>query len=113
MEDYEIDHESPDIGRDTHVVRYVSKNDFGVPESAFLLCQFCLTDVWWKLHRRNDAMKMFNNLFQYRNHYRLLAADVCLKTGEVRENLRRTFPLAGLMPTAMRSRSWEDRYWLD
>jgi hypothetical protein len=113
MEDCEIEHESPDIGRGKHVMRYVSRDNFAMPESAFLLCRFCLTDAWWKLHHRNDAIEMFSDFLQYRNHYGLLAADLHLKTGEARENLRQTCPMARLIPAAMRSRRWEDRYWLD
>jgi hypothetical protein len=113
IKDYEIDHESLDIGRSKHVMRYVSKDDFGVPEPAFLLCRFCLTDAWWKLHHRNDAIEIFNDLLQYCNHYGLLAEAIHLKISEVGENLRQIFPMAGLIPTAMRSRSWEVRYWHD
>ncbi len=113
MIDYEIDHESSNIEGDKRVIRYVSKDDFGVPKSAFLLCRFCSTCAWWKLYRRNDAIEMFNDLLQYRIHHGLLAADVHLKSSEVCENLHRTCPMAGPISTAMGSRSWEDRYWLD
>jgi hypothetical protein len=113
MNDCEIDHEPPDIGCGKHVMRYVRKADSGMPQSYFLLCRFCLTDVWWKLYRHNDAPEMFNDLLQYRNHYWLLAADVHLKSSEECENLRQTCPMAGLIPTAVRSQSREDRYWLD
>jgi hypothetical protein len=113
MNDCEIDHDPPDIGRGKHVMRYVRKADFGMPESAFLLCRFCLTDAWWQLHRRTDAIGMFNDLRQHRNHCGLLAADIHLKTSEVYQNLHRTWPMARLKPTAVRSQSWEVRYWLD
>jgi hypothetical protein len=32
--------------RSKHVMRYVSKDDFGLPESAFLICRFWLIDAW-------------------------------------------------------------------
>jgi hypothetical protein len=113
MKDCEIDHEFLGIGRGNHFMRYISKDDFAVPESAFLLCRFCLTDAWWKHHRRADAIEMLNDIRQYRNRDGLLAADIHLKTSEVYENLLLTCPMAGLIPTAMCSRSWEVRYWLD
>lgn len=109
MKDCEIDHEFAGTGWAS--MSCVRKDDFAVPESTFLLCRFCLIDAWWKLHHRTGAI--FNDLCRYSNHYGLLAADIHLKTGEVYKNLRLTCPTAGLIPTAMRSRNWEDRYWLD
>jgi len=32
--------------RGQHVMRYVSEDDFGLPESAFLICRFWLIDAW-------------------------------------------------------------------
>jgi hypothetical protein len=58
MNDCEIDHEPPDIGRGKYVMHYIRKADFGMPRLAFLLCRVCLTDVWWKLYRHNDATEM-------------------------------------------------------
>jgi hypothetical protein len=44
MNDCEIDHEPPDIGRGKYVMHYIRKADFGMPRLAFLLCRVCLTD---------------------------------------------------------------------
>ena len=100
--------------RGNHVMRYASEDDFGLPESAFLICRFWLIDAWWKLGRREKAIDMFNDALQYRNRYGLLAEDVHLKTGLLCGNFPQTYSMAGLILTAMRlSRSWEDRYWHD
>jgi GH15 family glucan-1,4-alpha-glucosidase len=100
--------------RGKHVMRYVSKDDFGVPESAFLICRFWLIDAWWKLGRREEARDLFNDALRYRNRYGLLAEDVHLHSGELCGNFPQTYSMAGLILTAMRlSRSWEDRYWHD
>jgi len=104
-----IEHE---LLRGKHVMRYASEDDFGLPESAFLICRFWLIDVWWKLGRREKAMDMFNDALRYRNRYGLLAEDVHLQTNELCGNFPQTYSMAGLILTAMRlSRSWEDRYW--
>jgi hypothetical protein len=113
MNDCEIDHEPPDIGTRQAYHASCQKSRLRDAGAGFLLWQFCLTDAWWKLHRRNDAIEMFNDFPQYGNLHGLLAADVHLKRSEVCENFHQTCPMAGLMPTAMRSRSWEDRNWLD
>jgi GH15 family glucan-1,4-alpha-glucosidase len=109
-----IDAIERELLRDKHVMRYASEDDFGLPESAFLVCRFWLIDVWWKLGRREQALEMFTDALRYRNRYGLLAEDVHLKTGEMWGNFPQTYSMAGMILTAMRlSRSWEDRYWHD
>jgi GH15 family glucan-1,4-alpha-glucosidase len=98
--------------RGKHVMRYAAEDDFGLPESAFLICRFWLIDVWWKLDRREEALDMFNDALRYRNRYGLLAEDIHLQSGQMCGNFPQTYSMAGLILTAMRlSRSWEDRYW--
>jgi GH15 family glucan-1,4-alpha-glucosidase len=98
--------------RDKHVMRYASEDDFGLPETAFLICRFWLIDVLWDLGRREQAREMFNDALRYRNRYGLLAEDIHPRTGELWGNFPQTYSMAGLILTAMRlSRSWEDRFW--
>jgi GH15 family glucan-1,4-alpha-glucosidase len=98
--------------RDNHIMRYASEDDFGLPETAFLVCRFWLIDVLWDLGRREQAREMFNDALKYRNRYGLLAEDVHPLTGELWGNFPQTYSMAGLILTAMRlSRSWEDRFW--
>jgi GH15 family glucan-1,4-alpha-glucosidase len=106
-----IEHE---LLRGKHVMRYAGEDDFGLPESAFLICRFWLIDVWWKLDRREEAIDMFNDALRYRNRYGLLAEHIHLQSGQLCGNFPQTYSMAGLILTAMRlSRSWEDRYWHD
>jgi hypothetical protein len=98
--------------RDKHVMRYASEDDFGLPETAFLICRFWLIDVLWDLGRHEQAREMFNDALRYRNRYGLLAEDIDPITGELLGNFPQTYSMAGLILTAMRlSRSWEDRFW--
>ena len=98
--------------RDMHVMRYANEDDFGPPETAFLICRFWLIDVLWDLGRREQAREMFNDALRYRNRYGLLAEDIHPRTGELWGNFPQTYSMAGLVLTAMRlSRSWEDRFW--
>jgi GH15 family glucan-1,4-alpha-glucosidase len=104
-----IEHE---LLRGKHVMRYAGEDDFGRPESEFLVCRFWLIDAWWKLDRREKAIDMFTDALRYRNRYGLLAEDVHLQTKQLSGNFPQTYSMAGLILTAMRlSRSWEDRYW--
>ena len=101
-----------ELFRDKHVMRYTREDDFGIPESAFLVCRFWLIDAWWDLGRRDEAREMFTDALKYRNRYGLLAEHVHPQTGQLWGNFPQTYSMAGLVLTAMRlSRSWEDRYW--
>ena len=93
-------------------MRYIANDDFGTPETAFLVCRFWLIDAWWSLGRRSDARDLFQDALNHRNHYGLLSEDIQPGDGALWGNIPQTYSMAGLIMTAMRlSRSWEDRYW--
>jgi GH15 family glucan-1,4-alpha-glucosidase len=98
--------------REKHVMRYANSDDFGLPETAFLICRFWLIDAWWSLGRREEARELFLDALRHRNRYGLLSEDIHPATGALWGNFPQTYSMAGLILTAMRlSRSWEDRYW--
>jgi GH15 family glucan-1,4-alpha-glucosidase len=98
--------------RERHVMRYAGEDDFGLPETAFLVCRFWLIDAWYLLGRVEEARSMFRDALDVRNHYGLLSEDVHPRTGALWGNFPQTYSMAGLITTGMRlSRSWEDRYW--
>jgi GH15 family glucan-1,4-alpha-glucosidase len=98
--------------REKHVMRYANSDDFGLPETAFLICRFWLIDAWWAIGRQEEARELFTDAVSHRNRYGLLSEDVHPKSGALWGNFPQTYSMAGLILTAMRlSRSWEDRYW--
>ncbi len=98
--------------REKHVMRYASSDDFGLPETAFLICRFWLIDAWWSTGRKEEARELFLDALRHRNRYGLLSEDIHPETGALWGNFPQTYSMAGLILTAMRlSRSWEDRYW--
>jgi GH15 family glucan-1,4-alpha-glucosidase len=95
-----------------NVMRYTSADDFGLPETAFLICRFWLIDALWAIGRKEDARDMFVDALKLRNSYGLLSEDVHPATGQLWGNFPQTYSMAGLILSAIRlSRSWEDRYW--
>ena len=101
-----------DLMREKHVMRYANSDDFGLPETAFLICRFWLIDAWWAIGRREEARELFLDALRHRNRYGLLSEDIHPQTGGLWGNFPQTYSMAGLILTAMRlSRSWEDRYW--
>jgi GH15 family glucan-1,4-alpha-glucosidase len=98
--------------RGRHVMRYAGEDDFGLPETAFLVCRFWLIDAWLLVGRVEEAREMFQDALSLRNHYGLLSEDVHPASGALWGNFPQTYSMAGLITTGMRlSRSWEDRYW--
>ena len=93
-------------------MRYATADDFGLPETAFLVCRFWLIDAWWSMGRRDRARELFIDALRRRNRYGLLSEDIDPLTGQLWGNFPQTYSMAGLILSAMRlSRTWEDRYW--
>jgi len=101
-----------ELRREQHVMRYVGSDDFGLPETAFLICRFWLIDALWMTGRRGEARERFVDALKIRNRYGLLSEDVHPTTGALWGNFPQTYSMAGLILSAMKlSRSWEDRFW--
>jgi GH15 family glucan-1,4-alpha-glucosidase len=101
-----------ELRRDFHVMRYVAADDFGNPETAFLICRFWLVDAMWETGRREEARDMFVDALKLRNRYGLLSEDVHPVTGKLWGNFPQTYSMSGLILSAIKlSRSWGDRYW--
>jgi GH15 family glucan-1,4-alpha-glucosidase len=101
-----------ELRRGHNVMRYVAADDFGLPETAFLICRFWLIDAMWAIGRREEAQEMFVDALKLRNRYGLLSEDVHPVTGKLWGNFPQTYSMSGLILTAINlSRSWGDRYW--
>jgi GH15 family glucan-1,4-alpha-glucosidase len=101
-----------ELRRGHNVMRYVAADDFGLPETAFLICRFWLIDAMWAIGRREEARDMFVDALKLRNRYGLLSEDVHPVTGKLWGNFPQTYSMSGLILTAITlSRSWGDRYW--
>jgi GH15 family glucan-1,4-alpha-glucosidase len=101
-----------ELRREQHVMRYAGSDDFGLPETAFLICRFWLIDALWMTGQQDEARDRFVDALKLRNRYGLLSEDVHPTSGALWGNFPQTYSMAGLILTAMKlSRSWEDRYW--
>jgi GH15 family glucan-1,4-alpha-glucosidase len=101
-----------ELRRGMHVMRYVAADDFGLPETAFLICRFWLIDALWDIRRHDEARDLFVDALRLRNRYGLLSEDVHPLTGKLWGNFPQTYSMSGLILTAIKlSRSWGDRYW--
>jgi len=89
-----------ELRRDFNVMRYVAADDFGLPETAFLICRFWLIDAMWETGQRDEAREMFVDALGLRNRYGLLSEDVHPVTGKLWGNFPQTYSMSGLILTS-------------
>ncbi|MCI0451463.1 MAG: glycoside hydrolase family 15 protein [Candidatus Latescibacteria bacterium] len=93
------------------VYRYVGPDDFGEPQSAFVVCTFWYIDALAALGRKDEARALFENLLAGRNHLGLLSEDIDPQTKQLWGNFPQTYSMVGLINSAVRlSKSWEEAF---
>jgi GH15 family glucan-1,4-alpha-glucosidase len=82
--------------------RYLHADDFGKPESTFLVCAFWYVEALACVGRIDDAIREFESLLQYSNHLLLFSEDVDEKDGSQWGNFPQAYSHVGLMNAAYR-----------
>ena len=80
--------------------RYIHSDDFGAPESTFLICAFWYVETLARMGRIKEAIEIFDRLLAHRNHLGLLAEDVHEKSGSQWGNFPQTYSHVGLINAA-------------
>jgi GH15 family glucan-1,4-alpha-glucosidase len=92
-------------------MRYVAPDDFGLPESAFLICRFWLIDALWEIGRQTRRATCSLTRFECEIDTAFVGGRAPV-TGKLWGNFPQTYSMSGLILTAIKlSRSWGDRYW--
>jgi GH15 family glucan-1,4-alpha-glucosidase len=100
-----------ELMRNGRIMRYAVPDDFGAPETAFLVCSFWYIDALAQIGRRDEAREIFESVLARRNHFGLLSEDIHPETGELWGNFPQAYSMAGIINTATRlSSSWEDAW---
>jgi len=89
--------------------RYRHPDDFGTPETTFLICSFWYVEALAVVGRLEDAQLEFEKLITYTNHLGLLSEDVDAKTGSQWGNFPQAYSHVGLMNAAYRISKKLDR----
>ncbi len=98
--------------RNGFLMRYIEQDDFGEPETAFLICTFWYIDALAGAGRRDQALALFEKILARRNHVGLLSEGIAPGSFALRGNFPQTYSQVGLILSAMRlSRSWEEGLW--
>ncbi|GAA4356409.1 glycoside hydrolase family 15 protein [Hymenobacter saemangeumensis] len=82
--------------------RYRHPDDFGTPETTFLICSFWYVEALACVGRLDEAIAEFEKLIRYTNHLGLLSEDVDAKTGSQWGNFPQAYSHVGLVNAAYR-----------
>ena len=97
------------LKRGDFVFRYTQRDDFGEPQTAFVVCTFWYIDALAALHRREEAHALFDTLLACRNSLGLLSEDIDPASRRLWGNFPQTYSMVGLINSAMRlSKRWEE-----
>ena len=82
--------------------RYKHQDDFGEPETTFLICAFWYVEALACVGRLDEAIQYFNKLSSYANHVGLLSEDVKANDGSMWGNFPQAYSHVGLLNAATR-----------
>lgn len=82
--------------------RYKHADDFGKPESTFLVCAYWHIEALATIGKVDEAARYFEDLLKYSNHLGLLSEDVDARDGSQWGNFPQTYSHVGLMNAAFR-----------
>lgn len=80
--------------------RYRHADDFGEPETTFLICAFWYVEALARMGRVKEAITIFDQLSQHGNHLGLLSEDVHEVSGSQWGNFPQTYSHVGLINAA-------------
>lgn len=82
--------------------RYKHQDDFGEPETTFLICAFWYIEALACVGRLDEAIKYFENVISNANHLGLLSEDVNENDGSMWGNFPQAYSHVGLLNSAHR-----------
>ncbi|TAE57170.1 MAG: glycoside hydrolase family 15 protein [Bacteroidetes bacterium] len=80
--------------------RYKHADDFGHPETTFLICAFWYVEALAQVNRMDEAIRTFEQLISYGNHLGLLSEDVDARNGSQWGNFPQAYSHVGLVNAA-------------
>ncbi|MGZ8255299.1 MAG: glycoside hydrolase family 15 protein [Burkholderiaceae bacterium] len=99
------------LRRGHFLLRYDQPDDFGMPDTAFVVCTFWWIQALALLGERERAVQEFERLLAARNRFGLLSEDIDVQSGRLWGNFPQTYSMVGIIMCAMRlSRRWDDAF---
>lgn len=95
------------LRRGSHMLRYATEDDFGLPHTAFNVCTFWLIEALHFTGRDGDARVLFEEMLSRCTPAGLLSEDIDPVTGELWGNYPQTYSLVGMINCAvLLSKPW-------
>lgn len=95
------------LRRGSHMLRYATEDDFGLPETAFNVCTFWLIEALHLTGRSDEARALYEEMLSRRTQAGLLSEDIDPASGELWGNYPQTYSLVGLINCAvLLSKPW-------
>ena len=95
------------LRRGSHMLRYATEDDFGLPETAFNVCTFWLIEALHLTGRSDDARALYEEMLLRRTSAGLLSEDIDPTTNELWGNYPQTYSLVGMINCAvLLSKPW-------
>ncbi|MXO71063.1 glycoside hydrolase family 15 protein [Alteraurantiacibacter buctensis] len=95
------------LRRGSHMLRYATQDDFGLPHTAFNVCTYWLIEALHFTGRHADARALFEEMLPRCTPAGLLSEDIDPVTGELWGNYPQTYSLVGLINCAvLLSKPW-------
>ncbi|CAH0496962.1 glycoside hydrolase family 15 protein [Novosphingobium sp. CECT 9465] len=95
------------LRRGSHMLRYATEDDFGLPETAFNVCTFWLIEALHLTGRSAEARTLYEEMLSRRTQAGLLSEDIDPLSGELWGNYPQTYSLVGLINCAgLLSKPW-------
>lgn len=82
--------------------RYKHVDDFGKPDTTFMICAFWYVEALTCVGRVDEAINVFENLLGHTNHLGLLSEDIDPRTGSQWGNFPQAYSHVGLVNAAYR-----------
>lgn len=82
--------------------RYIHRDDFGKPQSTFLVCAFWYVEALACVGRLDEAQETFERLLEYGNPLKLFSEDIHEEDGSQWGNFPQAYSHVGLMNAAYR-----------
>jgi len=89
------------LRRGSHMLRYATEDDFGLPRTAFNVCTFWLIEALHATGRHEDARAFYEEMLDRRTAAGLLSEDIDPETNELWGNYPQTYSLAGIINCAV------------
>lgn len=100
-----------ELSRNNFMMRYTAEDDFGAPETSFLVCQFWYADALAAIGEREQGRDIYADVLTRTNSFGVLSEDIHPQTGQLWGNIPQTYCMAGVINTGMQlSRSWEEAW---